>query len=238
MSGTAAARAHARTWIDPRTRITGVLCILMAVTALRTHAQQADPFMWLEDVESPRALEWVEARNAATVAELTQHPAYEPIFERTMQILDSDDRIPFPAILGDRLYNFWQDADNPRGVWRRTSWESYLTGEPEWEAVLDIDALAEAEDVPWAYGGTTCLPPDFRRCLVRLSRGGADAVEVREFDTGTRMFIGDGFTLRKRSRASRGSMRTRSSLRRTTVPARCRARAIRASRSCGRAARP
>ena len=179
----------------PRTRITGALTILMAVTASQAHAQQTDPFLWLEEVESPRALEWVETRNAATVAELTRHPSYEPIFQRTMQILDSDDRIPFPSILGDRLYNFWQDADNPRGIWRRTSWESYLTGEPDWETVLDIDALAEAEGVPWAYGGVSCLYPGYRRCLVRLSRGGADAVEVREFDTDARAFIDGGFIL-------------------------------------------
>ena len=190
-------RVACRTRFGPRplTLTTGVLCTLMSVTAARAHAQHTDPFIWLEDVESPRALQWVEARNAATVAELTQHPAYEPIFERTMQILDSDDRIPYPSILGDRLYNFWQDAENPRGVWRRTSWESYLKGQPEWEAVLDIDALAREEDVPWAYGGATCLAPDYRRCLVRLSRGGADAVEVREFDTHARAFIDGGFRL-------------------------------------------
>jgi prolyl oligopeptidase len=167
----------------------------MAATAARSHAQQTDPFIWLEDVESARALEWVESKNAATVAELTRHPAYQPIFQRTVQILDSDDRIPYPSILGDRLYNFWQDADNPRGIWRRTSWDSYLTGDPAWETVIDIDALARTEDVAWAFGGATGLVPDFHRCLVRLSRGGADAVEVREFDTRTRSFIDGGFTL-------------------------------------------
>ncbi|MGH7449620.1 MAG: S9 family peptidase, partial [Longimicrobiales bacterium] len=175
--------------------ITGAVCILMAATSAHAYAQPTDPFIWLEDVESPRALEWVEARNAATVAALSRHPVYEPIFERTMQILDSDERIPYPSILGDRIYNFWQDAGNARGVWRRTTWESYLTGEPEWETVLDIDALAETEGVPWAYGGATCLTPDFRRCLVRLSRGGADAVEVREFDMEKLTFIDGGFTL-------------------------------------------
>ncbi|HEX6308406.1 MAG TPA: prolyl oligopeptidase family serine peptidase [Longimicrobiales bacterium] len=171
----------------------GALSTLLATGSAL--AQQADPFIWLEDVESPRALAWVEAKNAATVAQLTRHPAYEPIFERTKEILDSDDRIPFPSILGDRLYNFWQDEENPRGVWRRTTWESYLSGAAEWETVLDIDALARAEDVPWAYGGATCLPPAFDRCLVRLSRGGADAVEVREFDARTRTFVEDGFQL-------------------------------------------
>jgi prolyl oligopeptidase len=179
--------------IDLRT--TWMVAGFMAMTVAAAAAQQADPFIWLEEVEGRRALEWVESRNAATVAELTAHPLYRPLFERTVQILDSNERIAFPSILGDRLYNFWQDAAQPRGVWRRTSWESYLSGQPAWETVLDIDALAAAESVPWAFGGATCLAPDYRLCLVRLSRGGADAVEVREFDVDTRRFIEGGFRL-------------------------------------------
>ncbi len=154
-----------------------------------------DPFLWLEEVEGARALEWVESRNATTLAELTASPAYQPIFERVREIFDSRDRIAFPSIMGDRLYNFWQDQQNPRGVWRRTTWESYLTGSPQWEVVLDVDALAAAEGVNWSYAGASCLEPDYRRCLVRLSRGGADAVEVREFDMQTRRFVQGGFHL-------------------------------------------
>jgi prolyl oligopeptidase len=154
-----------------------------------------DPFLWLEEVEGEAALEWVETRNAATLAELAVSPVYQPIFERVLSILDSRDRIPFPTILGDRLYNFWQDEQNPRGVWRRSSWESYLAGNPQWEVVLDIDALARAEGVNWSYGGATCLEPEYLRCLVRLSRGGADAVEVREFDTRALRFVEGGFRL-------------------------------------------
>lgn len=166
------------------------------VAARRPPSQDADdPFLWLEEVEGSRALAWVEERNARTLEELEASPVYQPILERTRQILDSQDRIAYPSILGDRLYNFWQDASHPRGLWRRTTWESYLAGAPEWEVVLDIDALAEAEGVPWSFGGATCLAPEYRRCLVRLSRGGADAVEVREFDTGTLSFVEEGFRL-------------------------------------------
>jgi prolyl oligopeptidase len=112
-----------------------------------------------------------------------------------MEVLTSDDRIAYPSILGDGITNFWTDEDNPRGLWRRTTWESYLGGEPEWETLLDIDALGAEEDVNWAWGGATCLAPDYERCLVRLSRGGADAVETREFDLATKTFIEDGFFL-------------------------------------------
>ena len=168
---------------------------VLGVTGASASAQQTDPYIWLEDVESARALEWVETRNEATVAELTRSSVYQPIFERTVDILDSRDRIAFAGIYGDRLYNFWQDADNPRGLWRRTTWDAYLSDDPAWETVLDIDALAQEEDIPWAWGGAMCLTPDYRYCLVRLSRGGADAVEVREFDTQTRQFVDGGFVL-------------------------------------------
>lgn len=154
-----------------------------------------DPFLWLEEVEGEQALAWVEEHNASTVAELSATPVYQPIFQRTLEILDSEDRIPYPSILGDRLYNFWQDAENPRGVWRRITWEAYLAGDPAWEVVLDVDRLAAEEDVPWSFGGASCLAPEYRRCLVQLSRGGSDAVEVREFDLETLEFIPDGFNL-------------------------------------------
>ena len=179
----------------PLSRTSTAVVSGLALSAATAAAQQPDPFIWLEEVEARRALEWVEAKNAATVAELSKSAVYEPIRRRTVEILDSHDRIAFPSILGDRLYNFWQDADNPRGLWRRTSWQSYLGGTPEWEVVLDIDALARGEDVPWAFGGATCLSPDYDVCLIRLSRGGADAVEIREFDMRTKQFVGNGFRL-------------------------------------------
>jgi prolyl oligopeptidase len=177
-------------------RVVRVVVSTIAFSAGAVAAQQPDPFLWLEDVEGRRALEWVEARNAATVAELTSHELYRPLYERTLAILNSNERIAYPTIImGDHLYNFWQDASNPRGVWRRTAWDPYLDGRPEWEVVLDIDALAAAEGVPWAFAGTSCLAPEYRRCLVYLSRGGADAAEVREFDLETRRFLEGGFRL-------------------------------------------
>jgi prolyl oligopeptidase len=166
----------------------------MAQSPLPPHHAE-DPFLWLEEVEGARAMEWVQSRNEATLAELTASPSYQPIFERVREIFDSRDRIAFPSIMGDRLYNFWQDQQNPRGIWRRTTWESYLSGTPQWEVVIDVDALAAAEGVNWSYAGASCLEPEYRRCLVRLSRGGADAVEVREFDMQTRRFIEGGFRL-------------------------------------------
>jgi prolyl oligopeptidase len=169
--------------------------MLVAAAGAPLAAQDTDPFLWLEDVEGERALGWVKERNEKTLGELTAHPVYQPIHDRILSIYNSRDRIAFPSIMGDRLYNFWQDDTHKRGIWRRTTWESYLSGTPRWETILDIDSLAAAENVNWSYGGATCLEPEYVRCLVRLSRGGSDAVQIREFDIGTRTFIADGFKL-------------------------------------------
>ena len=180
------------------------ICAFAALSALSflspraTAAQQAqpdDPFVWLEDVEAKRSMDWVNAKNAATVAELTHSPLYQPLYDRIKQILDSRDKIAYPQIIGNTLYNFWQDAEHERGIWRRTSWESYASSTPSWETVLDIDSLSKAEGVTWSFGGSDCLEPEYRLCIVSLSRGGSDAAEIREFDLSTRTFVAGGFKL-------------------------------------------
>lgn len=180
------------------TRFVLVAAALTTVLARTTGAaaqELADPFVWLEDVEGERALAWVEERNARTMAELAAMPAYDSIFDETLAILNSDERIAYPSLMGDRLYNFWQDESNPRGVWRRTTWESYLGGDPEWDLLLDVDALSASENANWAWHGVTCLAPEYERCLVWLSPGGSDADEAREFDLRTRDFVSGGFRL-------------------------------------------
>jgi len=174
--------------------LTLVACCALVPAAAAQQAP-ADPFRWLEEVEGKRALEWVEARNAVTVAALGKTPLYRSLFERTKRILDSKDRIAFPSIKGEMLYNFWQDAEHERGIWRRTSWADYLAGNPSWETVLDIDALAKREGVLWSFGGADCFEPANQRCLVSLSRGGSDAAETREMDLTTKQFVADGFRL-------------------------------------------
>jgi len=177
----------------------GFLALLSfsAIVPLAVAAQQSstDPFIWLEDIDAKRSMDWVNARNAATVAVLGNSPLYHSLYERTKAILDSKDRIPYARILGDQLYNFWQDADHKRGIWRRTSWNNYLAGNPKWETVIDVDTLAKVEGVTWAWGGANCFDPEERLCLVSLSRGGSDAREVREFDLRTGQFVKDGFRL-------------------------------------------
>lgn len=171
------------------------LALLCMNTTAPSLAQDTDdPYLWLEDVEGEKALEWVESRNKATLDRLDAK-TYDELYARNLEILNSDERIAYPSIQGDYLYNFWQDDEHKRGILRRTTIESYLTDNPEWEVVLDIDRLAADEGVNWAYGGSSCLPPEYTSCLIHLSRGGADAAEIREFDMNTRSFVKGGFFL-------------------------------------------
>ena len=154
-----------------------------------------DSRMWLEDVDSDRSLDWVRARNAESEAKLKGVEGFDALQARIQSILDSDENIPYVAKRGPHYYNFWQDADHVQGIWRRTTLDSYLTEAPEWELVLDLDALNAAEGTNWVWHGSTCLPPIENRCLLNLSRGGADAVVVREFDTFSKTFVDGGFEL-------------------------------------------
>ncbi len=154
-----------------------------------------DPYLWLEDVTGERALDWVRARNAETVAALTGGERFETTRNRLLEVLDADDRIPYPRRRGEFFYNFWQDAAHPRGLWRRTTLAEYRTGTPDWTVLLDVDALAEREEENWVWKGAAVLRPDYRFALVELSRGGADATVVREFDLVTGEFVDGGFAL-------------------------------------------
>ncbi|WAL67426.1 prolyl oligopeptidase family serine peptidase [Amycolatopsis cynarae] len=154
-----------------------------------------DPFQWLEDVTGDAALDWVRARNAETLDELTSGERFARLRDGIREVLDADDRIPYIRRRGDHFYNFWQDAAHPRGLWRRTTLEEYRKDAPEWEILLDVDALAEAEGENWVWQGAAVLRPDYRIGLVELSRGGADASVVREFDLDRRAFVEDGYRL-------------------------------------------
>ena len=154
-----------------------------------------DPFLWLEDVEGEKPLAWVREQNARTLKLLEADPRFQHLYDTTLAIITADDRIPYPRFFGTVLANFWQDQAHVRGVWRKTSLESYRTAEPRWETVLDIDVLAVSEGKNWVYQGGQTLPPDERLALVNLSDGGKDASIVREFDTVAETFVDNGFVL-------------------------------------------
>ncbi|MFE0764454.1 prolyl oligopeptidase family serine peptidase [Streptomyces smyrnaeus] len=148
-----------------------------------------DPYLWLEEIEGEAALAWVEERNAETVAELTADPGFEALRKEAREVLSDPARIPYVVRRGPHLYNFWRDAAHLRGVWRRTTLAEYRGPDPRWETVLDVDALAAAEDVPWVWSGAVVQRPGRKRALVKLSRDGADATVVREYDVEGRRFV-------------------------------------------------
>jgi len=154
-----------------------------------------DPYLWLEDVLGDKPLAWVRSRNAESQPLIEGRPEFKPIHERLLGIYNSRERIPAVVKRGKWLYNFWQDAANPRGLWRRTTLDEYRKKDPAWETVIDVDKLDADEKQPWVWGGADCLYPDYTRCLVRLAPGGSDAAEVREFDTVAKAFVKDGFNV-------------------------------------------
>ncbi len=155
----------------------------------------ADDHLALEEVDGAEARAFVAASNEKALAALTGDRRYEPFRQQAEAILTATDRIPGVSFLGEGLGNFWQDAANPKGVWRRTTLDSYRTAQPQWETLLDIDALAKAEGKDWVFKGANCLAPDETRCLINLSDGGKDAVTVREFDLTTKRFVDGGFVI-------------------------------------------
>ena len=155
----------------------------------------ADPYVWLEEVRGERAMRWVEQQNAEAQRDLEGDPRFERYRAQAYEILAATDRTPIPALIDGQVYNFWQDNQTPKGVWRRASLDSFRAGKPVWETVLDIGALGRAEGKDWVWKGARCYGPEERYCLVNLSDGGKDAVEVREFDTRTMRFVEGGFRL-------------------------------------------
>jgi prolyl oligopeptidase len=157
-------------------------------------APDDDPYVWLEDIEGARALAWVADQTAQTLKRFGD-ARYTADRDTLKAIFDTPERIPYVTRRGSQLYNLWKDAANPRGLWRRTTLASFRTARPEWDVVLDLDALAAKEGEDWIWGGPTTLPPAHERAIMRLSRGGSDAAVLREFDLAKREFVADGFTL-------------------------------------------
>jgi prolyl oligopeptidase len=155
----------------------------------------ADPFLWLESQTGPRAMAWVNAENAKTLAVLERDPRFAPLYAQALAVAQASDRIPYVRFVGGALYNFWQDSAHVRGVWRRTTLASYRSRTPAWTTVLDLDSLARAEKANWVWKGADCAMPAERRCMIALSDGGEDAVTVRELDLPSRTFVAGGFVL-------------------------------------------
>ncbi|HET7706518.1 MAG TPA: prolyl oligopeptidase family serine peptidase [Thermoanaerobaculia bacterium] len=168
--------------------------LLLALSACAT-TPPADLYRWLEDVDDPKALAWVADQNERTRRSFTSMPGFAEMQQQALDALSSTSRVPNVDYHGRYLYNLWKDAAHPRGLYRRTTLDELRKPSPAWTTVLDIDAMSKRDDKRWVFKNMSCLPPAERRCLVSLSAGGGDAVEIREFDSETLQFVDDGFFL-------------------------------------------
>lgn len=155
-----------------------------------------DPYIWLEDVHGEKPLAWVHQQNEKSLALLKADPRYQQHYDSILKVLDAEDRIPLGNLDHRYVFNFWQDAAHPKGLWRRTTIEDYAKPEPNWQVLIDVDKLAADEKENWVWKGAECSP-SMARCLVTLSRGGGDAAVVREFDPASLAFVKDGFILKE-----------------------------------------
>src|SRR5215468_7281913 len=162
--------------------------------AVQNISQAEDPFLWLEDVHGEKSMDWVKQQNAKALSVLAADADYRNDYDALLAVLDATDRIPFATLNHQQALNFWQDGQHPKGVWRRTDISDYAKSEARWSILLDLDKLASEEHENWVWKRADCAP-SATRCLIQLSRGGGDAVVVREFDLASRMFVTDGFAL-------------------------------------------
>lgn len=175
-----------------------ILCFLVVSctvpqTKLAPEQALGDSFLWLEEIEGSKSLDFVKNENQKTFSAIKSDPHYKQLEIDIRKIALADDRMPWAYQLGSSLFNFWQDKKNVRGVWRKTSYKSYVSKNPVWENVLDLDQLSMIENENWVWKGSHCLPPEYERCLLSLSRGGKDAKVIREFDLTTKTFVKNGF---------------------------------------------
>jgi prolyl oligopeptidase len=158
-------------------------------------AFNSESHLFLEEIEGKQALDWVKGENQRTLAVLEAEPRYKSFYDEALKIATSKERIPYGSLRNGYVYNFWQDGEHVRGIWRRTTLADYASAAPKWDTILDIDKLAADEKANWVYKGVSCLPPVNERCIVELSDGGKDAVRLREFDVATRSFVAGGFDI-------------------------------------------
>ncbi|HEY2467718.1 MAG TPA: prolyl oligopeptidase family serine peptidase [Terracidiphilus sp.] len=163
--------------------------------AQESKTEQPDKYTWLEDIHGDKPMAWVKAEDARTAGVLEKQKPFTELDEEALKVLDSPDKLPGPQFRGGLVYNTWRDKDHIRGIVRRTSLDSYLAETPQWETVIDYDALGKQDQKSWVGKGLDCLEPEEQLCMVALSVGGEDAITLREFDLKTSKFVESGFVM-------------------------------------------
>ena len=170
------------------------LLFFLAISTIG-YAQTEDPYIWLEEVESERSLNWVNAQNEKTADKISQVEGFQKMKDHYLESLNDKDKIVYPSVVGEYMYNLWKDEEHVRGIWRRMKRADYLNSSTEWEVLLDLDALSKEENKKWVFHGATWLSPNYEVCLLNLSDGGTDESVVREFNVVDKKFVEGGFSL-------------------------------------------
>jgi prolyl oligopeptidase len=183
-----------------RNRFLGLVLGILALGSLPVIAEELtpdspDPFLWLSDIHGDKAVAWAAEQTAKSLSVLKSDPNYQKDHDAILKVLDANDRIAQGGLDHGDVFNFWQDAGHPRGVWRKTTIAEYRNADPKWDVILDVDKLDADEKTNWVWQGADCAP-GFKRCLVQLSPGGSDAAVIREFDPKAKKFFPHGFTLK------------------------------------------
>jgi len=176
------------------TSLLAPVCVALLSVSAHTQTDPTDKYIWLEDVSGPRAMDWVKAENARTAKIFEADPRFAAFQADSLKVAEDPNRLPMPSLRGDLVYNFWNDEKNVRGLLRRTTVDDYANPAPNWQTVLDIDALGKRENTSWVFHGISCLYPGDQYCIVDLSVGGEDASTAREFDLKAAKFVDGGFS--------------------------------------------
>jgi prolyl oligopeptidase len=161
----------------------------------KNSAKETDAYLWLENVEGEKALDWARAQNKISDEAFKTQPLFAQLRDRFLEVFNDKERVIYPDMEGNYIYNLWQDEKNERGLWRRMSKEDYLSGKKDWETVLDLDQLSAKENRKWVFNGASWLGPENNLCLLSLSDGGKDESVIREFDVTNKSFVNNGFSV-------------------------------------------
>lgn len=172
-----------------------VICVILffGSVCFSQTTQNEDPYLWLEEVHGDKALEWVKEQNSMSAKRIEEFPLFNSLYKRLLESYNDKDKIAYPVIVGQYVYNIWKDKDNQRGLWRRILIEDYIKKKSNWEIILDLDKLSIKENKKWVYKGAEWLKPKNELCLLYLSDGGSDKNYIREYNTKTKEFVSDGF---------------------------------------------
>ena len=171
------------------------LLLLALIGIIQPILAQQDKYLWLEEVDGKAASKFAEAQNKITFEKLSKEKDYQFIYDKCLEILNSTDKIATPSIQGKYVYNFWKDKDHVRGIWRRCLLANYINNKLDWETLLDIDAMSQKDNIKWVFKEASGLYPNYTKFLISLSKGGGDAVVIKEFDADKKEFIENGFTI-------------------------------------------